>query len=182
MESLKLRGNECFRNSQFEDAAKLYSEVINNIKMMLWRRSVGNLRQNQAIELSPQTSILWSNRCACYLALGLLTEAEADAKQAIYFDNSNVKAYYRLSVALERQGRLEEATLSADVGLTIEPENKPLRDLKNRCTRLNQNLRKDNPSSFSGVWSVAISGTCMTSDVHSHLSFTIPRRKTLSHG
>jgi len=81
-------GNDLFRAEQYEDAAERYTS---------------------AIEQEPDRADLYSNRCACYLALERPLEALADAEAALQRDRKCVKALYRRAVALRHLGDMRRA-------------------------------------------------------------------------
>eukprot|EP01036_Dinobryon_divergens_P006821 gene6821-9068_t len=88
LDALRNEGNRLFKALQYSDATFLYT---------------------QALDISPQNAILFSNRSACYLSQGLYINAEHDANNAIKLDSKMVKGWFRLASALFHQDRFEDA-------------------------------------------------------------------------
>ncbi|KAF3932038.1 hypothetical protein ABW20_dc0104419 [Dactylellina cionopaga] len=87
-DALKSQGNLHFGKQDFQAALAAYS---------------------QAIQLTPRSSALYSNRSATYLQLGQLEQALADADRAVQCDPKWSKAYRRRGNVLEVLERLDEA-------------------------------------------------------------------------
>lgn len=87
-EELKEEGNKAYLAKRFDEALRCYSA---------------------AIALSPTTSVLFSNRCAVYLAQNRPEEALADARESVRLDRHNAKGFLRLGKALYALGRYDDA-------------------------------------------------------------------------
>eukprot|EP01041_Mallomonas_annulata_P007390 gene7390-15087_t len=115
LDTLRNEGNRLFKALQYSDATFLYT---------------------QALDISPQNAILFSNRSACYLSQGLYINAEHDANNAIKLDSKMVKGWFRLASALFHQDRFEDALKAIRKGLVLEPNNKALKELKMKCMNI----------------------------------------------
>lgn len=95
LEYLKEQGNKEFLEGNFFQALSHYS---------------------QAILLQP-TPALHCNRAACLLKMKKYDDAIEDCDQALVLDKGQIKAYYRKSQALSKQGKLLEASKVIKEGL-----------------------------------------------------------------
>ncbi|XAR63968.1 Amidase [Bertholletia excelsa] len=102
-EIAKEKGNQAFKEKQWQKAISFYSE---------------------AIKLSGNNATYYSNRAAAYLELGSFLQAEADCTAAINLDKKNVKAYLRRGTAREMLGYYKEAIEDFKYALVLEPTNK----------------------------------------------------------
>ncbi len=69
----------------------------------------------------------YSNRSACYAAIGRWEEAAEDGKQCIVTDKTFVKGYFRHALALQNLSNLDGALESVKRGLGIESGNADLK-------------------------------------------------------
>ncbi|KAH0927023.1 hypothetical protein HID58_019279 [Brassica napus] len=102
-EIAKEKGNQAFKEKQWQKAIGLYSE---------------------AIKLSENNATYYSNRAAAYLEIGSFLLAEEDCTKAITLDKKNVKAYLRRGTAREMLGEYKEAMDDFRHALVLEPNNK----------------------------------------------------------
>ncbi|CAH8370302.1 unnamed protein product [Eruca vesicaria subsp. sativa] len=102
-EIAKEKGNQAFKEKQWQKAIGLYSE---------------------AIKLSDNNATYYSNRAAAYLEIGSFLLAEEDCTKAIALDKKNVKAYLRRGTAREMLGAYKEAIDDFRHALVLEPNNK----------------------------------------------------------
>ncbi|XP_010506209.1 PREDICTED: outer envelope protein 64, chloroplastic [Camelina sativa] len=102
-EIAKEKGNQAFKEKQWQKAIGLYSE---------------------AIKLSDKTATYYSNRAAAYLEVGGFLQAEEDCTKAITLDKKNVKAYLRRGTAREMLGDYKGAIEDFRYALVLEPNNK----------------------------------------------------------
>ena len=73
--AFKAEGNTFFKNKSYEQAIEKYS---------------------QAIAIDPDTDVtFYSNRSACYAAIGKWQEAADDGRKCIMVDKKFVKGYFR---------------------------------------------------------------------------------------
>ncbi|XP_023245783.1 tetratricopeptide repeat protein 28 [Copidosoma floridanum] len=99
------RSNAACQNGDYGLAATLYTE---------------------ALALDPLSHVLYSNRSAAYLKMGMFAQALQDAVRATELSPEWPKAYYRQGVALQCLGRYGEALVAFSVGLAREPDNRQL--------------------------------------------------------
>ncbi|KAK9713989.1 hypothetical protein RND81_06G063700 [Saponaria officinalis] len=102
-EIAKEKGNQAFKDKQWQKAIGFYSE---------------------AIKFNGNNATYYSNRAAAYLELGSFVQAEADCTKAINFDRKNVKAFLRRGTAREMLGYYKEAIEDFRYALVLEPTNK----------------------------------------------------------
>lgn len=101
-ENLKNQGNQCMKNSKFEEAVACYSK---------------------AIELWGTNAIYHCNRAAAYSRLSKQTEAIADCLTALKIDPTYAKAYGRMGIAHSSLGDYAKAAECYRKGLELEPSN-----------------------------------------------------------
>ncbi|CAG7868211.1 unnamed protein product [Brassica rapa] len=102
-EIAKEKGNQAFKEKQWQKAIGMYSE---------------------AIKLNDKNGTYYSNRAAAYLELGSYRQAEADCTKALTLDKKNIKAYLRRGTAREMLGNFKEAIDDFSYSLVLEPNNK----------------------------------------------------------
>ncbi|CAN6930315.1 unnamed protein product [Brassica oleracea] len=112
-EIAKEKGNQAFKEKQWQKAIGMYSE---------------------AIKLNDENGTYYSNRAAAYLELGSFRQAEADCTKALALDKKNIKAYLRRGTAREMLGNFKEAIdgknrfwlncVDFSYALVLEPNNK----------------------------------------------------------
>lgn len=100
VEAARLRGNDAFRRKDYRAAIKLYS---------------------MSIRLDRTQAVLFSNRAACYTALGEWENAVEDAQMAIRLKPTWGKAYARLGEAQAGQGIYAEALKTFRRGMAADP-------------------------------------------------------------
>jgi len=71
----------------------------------------------------------YSNRSACYAALGRWQEAAEDGRQCIMTDKNFVKGYFRQALALQNLGNLDAALDAVKRGLGMDPQNADLKKM-----------------------------------------------------
>ncbi|XP_043288487.1 tetratricopeptide repeat protein 28 [Venturia canescens] len=99
------RSNAACQNGDYAQAATLYTE---------------------ALALDPLSHVLYSNRSAARLKMGLFALALQDAVRATELVPQWPKAYYRQGVALQCLGRHGEALVAFSAGLARDPPNSQL--------------------------------------------------------
>ncbi|XP_073035137.1 LOW QUALITY PROTEIN: translocon at the outer membrane of chloroplasts 64-like [Primulina eburnea] len=102
-EMAKEKGNQAFKDKQWQRAIGFYSE---------------------AIKLNSSSATYYNNRAAAYLELGSYIQAEEDCTRAIDLDKKNVKAFLRRGTAREILGCYKEAMEDFRYVLVLEPNNK----------------------------------------------------------
>ncbi|KAL0788094.1 hypothetical protein Bca101_004340 [Brassica carinata] len=116
-EMAKEKGNQAFKEKQWQKAIGLYSE---------------------AIKLSDSNGTYYNNRAAAYLEIGSFLQAEEDCTKAITLDKKNVKAYLRRGTAREMLGVYKEAMDDFRHALVLEPNNKRASQSAERLRKLFQ--------------------------------------------
>ncbi|XP_008203776.1 tetratricopeptide repeat protein 28 isoform X1 [Nasonia vitripennis] len=96
------RSNAACQNGDYALAATLYTE---------------------ALALDPLSHVLYSNRSAARLKMGMFALALQDAVRATELSPQWPKAYYRQGVALQCLGRYGEALVAFSIGLARDPNN-----------------------------------------------------------
>ncbi|CAK9859760.1 unnamed protein product [Sphagnum jensenii] len=102
----KAKGNAAFSAGKFEEAVGYFAE---------------------AIALSPDNHVLYSNRSAAYASLHTYEDALKDAKKTVELKSNWAKGYSRLGAAYVGLGQLNEAIDSYKQGLQHEPGNEALK-------------------------------------------------------
>jgi len=105
-EKYKAEGNKFFSQGNYAEAIKWYTK---------------------AIDESP-SHIFYSNRSACYTALGELQKAVEDADQCIKLDPKWAKGYYRKGNALALLHRYNEALEALTVGNKLDPKDSGIKE------------------------------------------------------
>ena len=112
--AFKAEGNTFFKNKSYEQAIEKYS---------------------QAIAIDPDTDVtFYSNRSACYAAIGKWQEAADDGRKCIMVDKKFVKGYFRAGLAQQNLGAHESALDVVKHGLGIDPSNADLKRMSGECT------------------------------------------------
>eukprot|EP00927_Polykrikos_kofoidii_P070627 TRINITY_DN67040_c0_g1_i1.p1 TRINITY_DN67040_c0_g1~~TRINITY_DN67040_c0_g1_i1.p1 ORF type:complete len:510 (-),score=127.90 TRINITY_DN67040_c0_g1_i1:94-1542(-) len=106
-EEYKKKGNEAFKDQNWEEAIKNY---------------------NKAISLDPNQATFYSNRAACWSYKGNHESALADANKCIERDPEFVKGFSRKGKALFDLNRLDEAEAAYTEGLAIDAANDACKD------------------------------------------------------
>ncbi|KAL3925277.1 MAG: hypothetical protein SGILL_000518 [Bacillariaceae sp.] len=109
---LKSQGNKFFANKQWDAAVALYT---------------------QAADANPKEATFYTNRSACLMNLGRVEDSLADALVARTLKPDWSKACYRVAVAHLSLNRYEDAATEAFNGLEIDPDNKELKKLLEKC-------------------------------------------------
>jgi len=77
-------------------------------------------------ELNPRHTVLYNNRSACYLQLGMSAEALRDADECIALDPSYYKGFLRKGEALHDMREFETAAACLSMGMWLEPTSQEL--------------------------------------------------------
>ncbi|KAI9309030.1 hypothetical protein BJ944DRAFT_259228 [Cunninghamella echinulata] len=115
---LKSKGNEVFKEGNYEDALKLYVQGSEKVK---------NLSSSDNKEMDQLNQILVTlllNMGMCCLKLKNPNKTIEYCEKVIDLDNGNVKAYYRLGQAYSEINDHEEAIRYVKLGLKVVKQNK----------------------------------------------------------
>lgn len=104
----KAKGNQAYQAGDHQQAIKHFSTAI----QLETPKNEGK-----------QLHILYSNRSAAALSLGLAHEALADAKKCTELEQTFAKGWSRVGAALYRLGRYPEAMAAYEAGLQQSPGN-----------------------------------------------------------
>lgn len=159
----KAEGNKFFKARDLERAVEMYS---------------------QAIELDNTDPTFFSNRSACYAGMEEWEKAASDGRSCIACDKNFIKGYFRLALACQNLGNLEDGINAMRRGLAVDASNRDLKNkLKeledaNRVIRVDQMLetaqRQENEGDYSGSIKSAETGLRMDSD-HPQLKALLAR-------
>ena len=127
-ENKKEKGNTCFNKGSYEEASELYTTAL----------KICVAEDNDMI------IVLHKNRAACWLKLERYEDAISDCNVALEMAPSDVKALYRLALALGGKNQYSEAMIHLKHLLTIEPKNKQAIDLAQKI----QALQKGDGNSY----------------------------------
>uniref|UniRef100_A0A914PVE5 MYND-type domain-containing protein n=1 Tax=Panagrolaimus davidi TaxID=227884 RepID=A0A914PVE5_9BILA len=131
-EKLKENANTLFKEEKYNEAIKVYTEVL------------------ELPDLSPENrATIYSNRSASYLLLrNSLNSAKIDAEKAIKLWPSWWKGYYRLARVYVFQQKFNEAEYSLDQARALNSESKLVRDelYGVRCNQFSKTFRDDHVS------------------------------------
>ena len=104
---LKSQGNALFQSGDFAQALKLFSE---------------------AITLSPNDHVLYSNRSACHAKLEDYNSALIDAEKCVSLKSDWARGYQRLGLAQFYLKQYKEAVATYQKGIEIDPNNVSLKE------------------------------------------------------
>lgn len=120
-EELKKKGNECFRNGQYQKAIEHYTE---------------------AVTANPDNALVLSNRSLAFSKLNDYPSALADACKCVEIRPQWAKGFLRKVVALEGLGRHEEVMAVAPEGFKVSSDRKIEEELVGHWFRANQRLNQ----------------------------------------
>lgn len=125
-ENERLKGNECMRAKEFQDAIKCYSRSLDHF---------------------PEDAATFSNRALAYLKTKEYARALEDAEAAIKLKEDYIKAYHRRGKAYAAMNKLELAIRDFQFILEKEPNNKEaMQEVKNARKKLDDKLGSVKPS------------------------------------
>lgn len=112
-EEMKNKGNEEYKKGNHAKAIEYYT---------------------YATELDPNNSVMFTNRSNAYWQMKNWDKSARDARKAIEKDPNNVKAHYRLGMALiEIEGQQKEALEAFKKAVELEPKNPTFKDAMTKC-------------------------------------------------
>jgi len=120
-EEYKAQGNTFFSQGNYVEAIQWYSKAIE----------------------SQKNHIYYSNRAACYTALGDYQKAIEDANECINLDAKWAKGYYRKGNALSCLSRYEDALDALTKGNQLDPKDAGIKDKLNEVKqKVEENKKK----------------------------------------
>lgn len=140
----KIRGNECFKVRGYVDAREFYNKGIQILFLEERKRARGETTKNpdgvedSAEEIAAQREVLealYVNRAACHLELNNYRSCWTDCAAALRLNPANLKACYRSAKALLAVDRIAEADDICARGLSLDPENKPLKEIADKIIK-----------------------------------------------
>lgn len=120
-DELKTKGNTQMSSQSYNDAIESYTQAIN---------------------LTPNNKIFYSNRAAAYSQAGQQTLAIDDANKALEIDPQFARAYSRLGHAYYNDQQFENAVKAYEDGLKLDPSNVSMKNsLQTARSRLSTDPR-----------------------------------------
>ncbi|KAJ5918038.1 Tetratricopeptide-like helical [Penicillium verhagenii] len=141
-QSFKEQGNEAVQEKRWIDAKEMYTKAIAVIaaKEDKWEKPEDiDVEKKLLLKMEELSHI---NRALCNLELGNYRACILDGAATIKLNPTNVKAYYRSSMALLKLEKLDEAEDSAKRGLAIDSENKSLQTAATKIAERKANLAR----------------------------------------
>ncbi|CAH1980067.1 unnamed protein product [Acanthoscelides obtectus] len=126
-EQYKEQGNTAFKNSEYDQAVRLYTKAINVTK-----------GENRNL------AVYYKNRAAAHLKQQKYQEALEDCDKCLEIVPSDPKALFRRCQALEALGRLEEAYRDATQIFKDDPTNKEIQPVLSRLLPIVQERARQN--------------------------------------
>uniref|UniRef100_M3ZV27 Serine/threonine-protein phosphatase n=1 Tax=Xiphophorus maculatus TaxID=8083 RepID=M3ZV27_XIPMA len=114
-ELLKEKANKFFKEKDYENAIKYYSE---------------------ALELNPSNAIYYSNRSLAYLRTECYGYALADATKALEVDKNYIKGYYRRATSNMALGKFKAALKDYETVVRVRPNDKDARMKYQECNKI----------------------------------------------
>lgn len=133
-ETYKNKGNEAFKNENYEEAISLYSKAI-------------DLAEKESRDLATYLK----NRAAAYLKTKDYENVIKDCDEAIRIVPEDPKALFRRSQALESLQRYEEAYRDAKTIFTVDPTNKAVQPVLSRLHAVVQERARQNAQTSNKV-------------------------------
>jgi len=112
IEELKSKGNAALSSNKIDEAISFYT---------------------QALALSPDNQLIYSNRSAAYCKASNFSEALSDAEEAIRIKPDWAKGYSRKGAALVGQHKYEEALQAYEEGLKYDPDSEQIQESIKDC-------------------------------------------------
>uniref|UniRef100_A0A3Q2CS60 Serine/threonine-protein phosphatase n=1 Tax=Cyprinodon variegatus TaxID=28743 RepID=A0A3Q2CS60_CYPVA len=114
-ELLKEKANKFFKEKDYENAIKYYTE---------------------ALELNPSNAIYYSNRSLAYLRTECYGYALADATKALEADKNYIKGYYRRATSNMALGKFKAALKDYETVVKVRPNDKDARMKWQECNKI----------------------------------------------
>lgn len=136
---LKDEGTEWFKQKSFDEAIKSYEEAA------------------QLIESLSSLSQIWIscklNASQSAINLGSFTDAVKFASEALSKDSTNIKALYRRGLSRNHLGLYEEALEDLNMALTLDSENKPVKNEILKAKKHIADAKKKEKSIYGNLFS-----------------------------
>ncbi|CAO3645019.1 unnamed protein product [Cunninghamella echinulata] len=143
---LKSKGNEVFKEGNFEDALKFYEQGSEKVKNL----SSGDNKEMEQLKQILVTLLL--NMGMCSLKLKNPNKAIEYCEKVIDLDKSNVKAYYRLGQAYSEINHHEEAIRYVKLGLKNHSNDSSLITLYKQLEQKQAIWKKKNQEKFKNMF------------------------------
>ncbi|KAK7883055.1 hypothetical protein WMY93_029229 [Mugilogobius chulae] len=114
-EVLKEKANKYFKEKDYENAIKYYTE---------------------ALELNPSNAIYYSNRSLAYLRTECYGYALADATKALEIDKNYIKGYYRRATSNMALGKFKAALKDYETVVRVRPNDKDAKMKYQECNKI----------------------------------------------
>uniref|UniRef100_A0A6Q2XJ05 Serine/threonine-protein phosphatase n=1 Tax=Esox lucius TaxID=8010 RepID=A0A6Q2XJ05_ESOLU len=114
-EKLKEKANNYFKEKDYENAIKFYSE---------------------ALELNPGNAIYFSNRSLAYLRTECYGYALADATKCLEIDKNYIKGYYRRATSNMALGKFKAALKDYETVVRVRPNDKDAKMKYQECNKI----------------------------------------------
>ena len=118
-DELKAKANDCFKTQKYNEAVELYG---------------------QAIDLRPDSAILFANRSFAHHRMENFGYALADANRAIECDRAYLKAYYRRAAAQMSLGKYKLALRDYEAVYKARPNDKDAKTKFTECKKIVQQI------------------------------------------
>ncbi|KAK6296287.1 hypothetical protein J4Q44_G00340000 [Coregonus suidteri] len=114
-EKLKEMANNCFKEKDYDNAIKYYTE---------------------ALELNPASAIYFSNRSLAYLRTECYGYALADATKCLEIDKNYIKGYYRRATSNMSLGKFKAALKDYETVVRVRPNDKDAKMKYQECNKI----------------------------------------------
>uniref|UniRef100_A0A3B3TGB7 Serine/threonine-protein phosphatase n=1 Tax=Paramormyrops kingsleyae TaxID=1676925 RepID=A0A3B3TGB7_9TELE len=114
-EELKEKANKYFKEKDYDNAIKYYTE---------------------ALELNPDNAIYYSNRSLAYLRTECYGYALADATRALEIDKNYIKGYYRRATSNMALGKFKAALKDYETVVRVRPNDKDAKMKYQECNKI----------------------------------------------
>uniref|UniRef100_A0A8C1BXE5 Serine/threonine-protein phosphatase n=2 Tax=Cyprinus carpio TaxID=7962 RepID=A0A8C1BXE5_CYPCA len=114
-EKLKEKANNYFKDKDYENAIKYYTE---------------------ALELNPSNAIYYSNRSLAYLRTECYGYALGDATRALELDKNYIKGYYRRATSNMALGKFKAALKDYETVVRVRPNDKDAKMKYQECNKI----------------------------------------------
>ncbi|KAI8377693.1 uncharacterized protein BYT42DRAFT_571242 [Radiomyces spectabilis] len=133
-EDIKNQGNQQFKQGNYDEAVKLYTE---------------------AIAASPKTSTYYANRAAALTMMAKYKDAVSDCRMATELDPNNVKAYLRAGKCHLSLGNLEESGRQYEMVLERDSQNAQAKNEYNNLLHVKNYIAQVQMYMANGQWGLA---------------------------